>query len=164
MSPNGPAARAHLEPGDVVFAFNSKPVHDAQDLIREVFVHGAGENVALDYVRWGKRARTQVTLESRREPAPPPLPLERAAASQPGPRPDASRRDRRGPGRERVTVVASVGADSPAERAGVKPGDVILEADGKHGPTAAQVAAAAQSGHVLLRVRRQSWVFYAALR
>jgi serine protease Do len=163
VSPNGPAARAHLEPGDVVYAFNSKPVHDAQDLIREVFVHGVGESVALDYVRWGKRGRTQVTLESRREPAPAPLPLERAATSQPGL--GLSLRDVAAAGDGgSITVVASVGAESPADRAGIKAGDVILEADGKHAPTAAQVAAAAQAGHVLLRVRRQSWVFYAALR
>jgi S1-C subfamily serine protease len=61
-------------------------------------------------------------------------------------------------------VVAGVGNDSPADRAGIKTGDVILEVDGKHSPNAAEVSKAAQIGHVLLRVRRQSWVFYAALR
>jgi hypothetical protein len=46
----------------------------------------------------------------------------------------------------------------------MKVGDVVVEVDGVRAPTSAQVQAAAQRGHVLLRVRRQQSTFYAALR
>jgi serine protease Do len=164
VNPNGPAHRARLEPGDVIYSFGGKQVRDAQDIIREVFIHAAGETVAVDFVRKGSRSRVNVTLDSRRDPAPPALPIERRSPPQPGL--GLQLRDVTGAGEAQkpIAVVASVSPDSPADRAGIKGGDVILEADGARQPTAAQVQHAAQDGSLLLRVRRQGSVFYAALQ
>jgi len=167
VSRSGPASRSNLSAGDIITAVAGKPVRDAQDVIREVFLHDVGEVVPLDVVRVGKRYTTRVTLESRNEPVPPLLPVQRAASQQPGL--GLSVRDaadpRLAPGAAgKVARVASVTPDSAAERAGVRPGDIIVEADGKQQPTASDVESAARDGRLLVRVQRPGVTFYAALR
>jgi S1-C subfamily serine protease len=60
--------------------------------------------------------------------------------------------------------VAAIAPDSPADRAGVRAGDVILEADGNRQPSAADVQAAAKDGRLMLRLQRPGATFYAAVR
>ncbi|WP_420894977.1 PDZ domain-containing protein, partial [Sorangium cellulosum] len=97
---------------------------------------------------------------------PPALPVQRAAARHPGL--GLTLRDApapRGPGREGGSIarIVAVASDSPAERAGLRPGDVILEADRNRAPTAAEVEEAARDGELLVRVQRRGAAFYAAL-
>ncbi|WP_437733067.1 trypsin-like peptidase domain-containing protein [Sorangium sp. So ce1335] len=167
VAPDGPAARANLEPGDVITSVAARPVRDAQDVIRELFNHNVGETLALEVVRGGQRYLTRVTLAPRNEPPPPALPVQRAPARHPGL--GLTLRDApapRGPGGERGSVarIVAVANDSPAERAGLRPGDVILEADRNRAPTAAAVEEAARDGELLVRVQRRDATFYAALR
>jgi serine protease Do len=63
-----------------------------------------------------------------------------------------------------LPVVTHVVPGSGADRAGLKQGDVIVEADGIQDPTSAQVQQAASDGSLLLRLRREDNFFYAALR
>jgi Do/DeqQ family serine protease len=167
VSPNGPASKANLQPGDVIAVFAGKPVRDAQDVIREVFLHSVGESIPLEVVRAGRRYQTKVTLESRNEPPPPVLPVQRAVSQQPGlglaVRDTADPRLPPGSG-STVVRVASVAPDSPADRAGVRPGDVILEADGNRQPSAGDVQTAAKDGRLMLRLQRPGATFYAAVR
>jgi Do/DeqQ family serine protease len=165
VTPGGPAAKAHLEPGDVISILGGKQVRDAQDVIREVFVRNVGDAVPLEVVRAGKRYQTKVTLESRNEPPPPPLPMERQT-----PR-DASvglkLRDIADGGRQGGATVAQITAvapDSAADRGGLRTGDVVLEADGAKNPSSAAVQNAVKDGRVLLRVKRGNATFYTALR
>jgi serine protease Do len=163
VSPSGPGGKAKLAPGDVIYAMAGKPVHDAQDVIRGVLAHDVGDTVDVDLVRAGKRVRLRVTLESRNDPAPAALPIERRPAPRPGLGLTArDLGDASGIGGK--AVVAEVAPDSAADRAGIRAGDVIVEADGVSDPTASQVEAAAQDGHMLLRIRRQGAIFYAAVR
>lgn len=163
---DGPASKAHLEPGDIVTKIGSRVVVDAQDILRELFMHDVGEVLALDVVRAGKRYQTKVTLEARREPAPEPLPMERQPKAQSGlglllrdvPR------DAPSSGEASLAQIVSVAQDSPAERAGLQRGDVVLEADGARLPTAEDIKKAAQDGHLLLRVRRDNATFFVAVR
>ena len=62
------------------------------------------------------------------------------------------------------SVIAQVVPGSAGDRAGLRAGDVIIEADGITEPNAAQMAWAQQDGHMLLRVRRRDAAFYAAVR
>jgi serine protease Do len=61
-------------------------------------------------------------------------------------------------------AIVQVAAGSAGDRAGLRNGDVIIEADGVMEPNASQVMQASQDGHMLLRVRRREAAFYAALR
>jgi S1-C subfamily serine protease len=123
--------------------------------------------LAVEVVRGGKRYQTKVTLESRNEPPPPILPVQRALSQQPGlglsVREAADPRLPPGAG-TKIVRVSAVAPDSPAERAGVRPGDIILEADGNAQITAAEVQKASKDGRLLLRIQRPGVTFYAALR
>lgn len=159
---DGPAARAHLEPGDVIAKIGSRNVTDAQDIIRETFLHDVGEVLLLEVVRGGKRYQTKVTLEARREAQPKALDLERPAARSSGL--GLVLREVEDEAKKVFVQIGSVTADSPADRAGLKAGDVVLEADFKHLPNAADIKKAAEDGKLLLRVRRDKTTFYTAVR
>jgi S1-C subfamily serine protease len=161
VAPSGPAGKAQVELGDVVVAIGGKPVRDAQDVIREVFLHNVGDVVPLELSRAGKRLKLYITLESRNDPRPPPLPIEQQPTAAPG---LGLSLHTLAEGQAQGALVKAVAPDSAADRAGIHAGDVLVECDGKRDPTVADVQAAAQDGHVLLRVLRQGTVFYAALR
>jgi Do/DeqQ family serine protease len=165
VAPSGPAAKAHLEAGDVIAAFAGKPMRDAQDVIREVFAHDVGESVVLEVVRAGKRYQTKVALESRRDPRPPALPVQQQPSAQAGL--GLSLRDVQDPDvgqNARIAQIVGVASASAADQSGLRPGDLVLDADAKHAPTAAEVDAAAADGHVLLRIRRGRATFYTSVR
>src|SRR6185369_4459848 len=84
VAPGGPAGQARVEPGDVSAGFNGKPIRDAQDVIREVFLHNVGDVVTLDVSRGSKKVLAKVTLVSRNDPAPSLLPIEKMPAAEPG--------------------------------------------------------------------------------
>jgi S1-C subfamily serine protease len=60
--------------------------------------------------------------------------------------------------------IVSIVPGSQADRAGLRSGDVIMQADGKVLPTGAQVAQAMADNRVLLLVRRGRSSFFAALQ
>jgi S1-C subfamily serine protease len=166
---DGPGARAQLRPADIVAAVDGKKVRDAQDFIRELLAHDVGETVLLEVVRAGRHYGAKVELVARPEATPQPVILPPAPSTSPGlgltirdlapeqatqlgmpPRPFAA--------------VVQVAAGSAGDRAGLRTGDVIIEADGVIEPNASQVMQASQDGHMLLRVRRREAAFYAAVR
>jgi serine protease Do len=159
---DGPAARAHLEPGDVIMKIGTRVVGDAQDIIRETFLHDVGEVVMMEVIRGGKRYQTKVTLEARKEAAPKALEVERPS-SRPAGLGLALRDTDDGNGTKLAQIVA-ITPDSPADRAGLKAGDVILEVDFARLPSSADIRKAAEDGKVLLRVRREKATFYTAVR
>jgi serine protease Do len=161
VAEGGPGARGNLRAGDVVLTVNGRPLHQAQDFIREVLRHDAGATVPLEVWRATRRYATSVTLAARNESPPAPIPAQIEAPRAPGL--GLSLRDGGGPGAGAACLVASVAVGSVADRAGVRPGDLIVEADGAPAPNAAAVQQAAADGHLLLRVRRRDAFHYLAL-
>lgn len=159
---DGPAARAHLEPGDVIAKIGSRNVTDAQDIIRETFLHDVGEVLMLEVIRAGKRYQTKVTLEARREAQPKPIDLERPATSSSGL--GLTLREVQDEAKNVIVYISNITPDSAADRAGLKSGDLVLEADFTRLPTAADIKKAAEDGKLLLRVRRDKTTFYTAVR
>lgn len=169
VAPQGPAHAARMQAGDIIASVGGKPVQDAQDLMRGVLMHPVGEKVPLEVIRGGKRYVTEVVLAERRESAAPALPMQRTAASGPsfgltlrdisyGTAPSS---DQSPP---QVAQVVQVQPGSSADLAGLRVGDVIIQADGKSMPTTADVGNAAKDGSVLMLVRRGQSAFYAALK
>jgi serine protease Do len=63
-----------------------------------------------------------------------------------------------------IAAVAAVVPGSAADRAGLKPGDVLVEVDGVNDPTSVQVQEAARDGQLLARLRRKDAAFYAVVK
>ena len=169
ISDNGPAQKANIRHGDIIAAVAGKKVTDGRELVREVIAHDVGQTVQLEILRDGRRYGTNMTLTARPEAAVPPLPVQQQGVPQSGL--GLSVRDLT---REQATqlglptkplpLVTSIAPGSSADRAGLKPGDVIVEADGIQDPTSTQLADAAKDGQLLVRVRRREASFYAAMK
>jgi serine protease Do len=168
VSDGGPAQRAQIHPGDVLASVGGKPVHDGRELIRELIAHDVGQTVPVEVIRKGQHYGTNVTLAARPEPPVPVLAVQQQAAPQQGlglgvreitPQQAASL----GLPARSLPLVSTVVPGSSTDRAGLRPGDVVIEADGVAYPTPVQLQDAAQDGHLLLRVQRQGKAFYAAL-
>jgi S1-C subfamily serine protease len=169
VAPDGPAFKANLRAGDVIAVVAGHPLHDAHDLIRETIAREVGQSVALEIIRGGQRYGSSVTLTERQE-----RPVEEAPSQQ-------SVSPRQGMGlvvrdlapeqaaqmnlpTKALPVLTQVAPGSAADRAGLRAGDVIVEANGTADPSSSQVAEFAKSGALLLRVKRGDAFFYAALK
>ena len=123
----------------------------------------------LEIVRDGKRYATSVSLTAKQEAAVPPLPVQQQGVPQAGL--GLSVRDLNpqqaaqvGLPAKPLPVVTSIAPGSSADRAGLKVGDVIVEADGVQEPNAGQLSEAAKDGQLLVRVRRRDGTFYAVMK
>jgi serine protease Do len=67
VTPNGPAARAGLRPGDIVLRFNGAEVPDSRALTRMVGDSAVGADVPIEIVRDGERATLRATIELLQE-------------------------------------------------------------------------------------------------
>ena len=170
VAPDGPAFKANLRAGDVIAAVAGHPLHDAHDLIRETIAREVGQAVPLEIIRTGQRYGASVTLTERQE-----RPIEEAPSQQQQTNP------RQGMGlivrdlspdqagqmnlpAKALPVLTQVAPGSAADRAGLRVGDVIVEANGTADANSAQVAEFAKTGSLLLRVKRGDAFFYAALK
>ena len=159
LTPGGPAGKAGMRPGDVITEVNNQKINGAGDVVDYVSSQNIGAKVTLFYVREGKPAQTQVALAE--------LPDEdqRQAA-------EAQGQGKVGLGLQTLTpdVASSLGLDrgtrgavvtdvvkgSPAEAAGLRPGDVVVEVDRRpvvSSEDAVSALRAPQKNGHLLRVR-----------
>lgn len=169
VNENGPAQKANVKPGDIIAGVGGKKVGDGAELTRETLTHEVGQTVQLEIIRDGKKYGTSAVFAARPEAAVPPLPVQQQGVPQSGL--GLSVRDispqqaaQIGLAAKPLPVITSINPGSPADRAGLKPNDVVIEADGITEPTSAQLAEAAKDGQLLLRVRRRDQTFYAAMR
>jgi S1-C subfamily serine protease len=163
VAPAGPAAKVNFQPGDVIVSIAQKPVRDAQDVIREVFAHDAKDVVVIEVLRAGKRYHARVALESRHDPLPRALPVEQQRSTHASL--GLTLRDLQSAAAGKpVAQITSIAPGSAADQAGLRPGDLVLDADTTPTPNAAQVQAEARDGRLLLRIRRQDATFYTSVR
>jgi serine protease Do len=168
VSEGGPAQKAQIHPGDVLASVGGKQVHDGRELIRELIAHDVGQSVQVEVVRKGQHYGTMVQLVARPEPPVPVLAVQQQGVPQQGlglgvreltPQQAAAL----GLPAKSLPLISTVTPGSPTDRAGLRAGDVIVEADGIALPTPQQLQEAATDGQLLLRVQRQGKAFYAAL-
>ncbi|UCC81172.1 MAG: DegQ family serine endoprotease [Candidatus Zixiibacteriota bacterium] len=132
-----PAEKAGLKVGDVITGFNGRKVEDAQQFRFMVADAGPGSDADLEIIRDGKKKDIQVKLGDRAE-------ILGRTGSRPGPSEETegwlglevetpSRRhvERFNIDVDEGAVIVSVEPGSPADDAGLVPGDVILRIAGR---------------------------------
>jgi serine protease Do len=134
--PNGPAAKAGFEQGDIVTAINGQAVDDANDLTRKVASVPAGQTAVLTVARQGKPMEVKVTVGNR--PDSPQLasnapsnPLAPSSANAAGLglsslTPEAKKNFNISDTVVAGAVITKVDPDSDAADKGLQPGDVVL--------------------------------------
>ena len=66
VTPNGPADKAGLKPGDVITKLDDTVIDSGPTLIGEIWTHKPGDKVKITYKRGGKEHTTDVTLGERK--------------------------------------------------------------------------------------------------
>ena len=128
---DGPAAKAGIERGDVVLKFDGKDVHDEHELPVLVADTPINKKVPVELVRNGKHKTLDVTVGELKEAQ-----VQTAKAEEPGTNwgmqvgdvtPEIASQFHLPA--DKGVVVRHVAPDSPAQDAGIQPGDMILEVD-----------------------------------
>jgi serine protease Do len=170
---NSPAARADMRQGDIVTAFNGKPISDPRDLAVAVAAAAKGTTAKLTIWRAGQERAVDVvigqapgvrTAAAQREGSTTPLGMALAPLSSP-------LRDELGLGPSTKGVyVAAVKPGSRADESGVESGDVIMRIGNQAVTTPFQVSTAIRtaegrnSAAIPLLVTRDGTTAYLALQ
>lgn len=127
VSKGSPAERAGLRRGDIILKVDEKETPTVSDLQREIRSHRPGDQVRLEVWRDGKKIILEATLGELKESGAVVPEVQRidlgfeVAEITPELVEQYSLRVSRG------VVITSVRAGGPADEAGLRPGDVILE-------------------------------------
>jgi serine protease Do len=165
---NSPASKAKLERGDVITKFNGKPIEDYDDLPRIVASTPPGSAVEVEIQRDGKVRKLKATLEKMQEEEIQPA-SDEASDMDWGFEVQAINDEiaaRLGlSGKAKGVVVSAVDPDSAAARAGLRPGDVIVEANRVEIGTPMQLkdALASSADSAVLLVQRGDGTLYLAI-
>jgi len=147
VSPNGPAAKAGLQPGDVVQSINGTPIATPRDLAVTISGLKPGEEAKVRVLRDGAAKDMKITVGE--------MPRERMAAAEPTEQPNRARvgvalgalspevrAQLELPEAVKGAVIQRVQPGSPAQNAGLRAGDVILGVGGKAIETPAEAVSA----------------------
>jgi serine protease Do len=160
--PDGPAARAGIQQGDVILSFNGQRIEDSRDLTQRVGATAIGNNSRVEVLRNGQRRTLNMRLAER--------PSEQVLASANQPNATPPQAEQGGAGVEQGSLGLSVrpmtGADrtrfelganegglivtaidpnSDAAQKGIGVGDIILQAGGRPVRTAQELTTAADA-------------------
>jgi len=160
VSPGGAAARAGIEPGDVIVEFNGHPVAKYDDLVKTVIATKPGTQVPVKVMRNKVRQTLTVTVDELDLEAEQNTPQTRNNNGNQAPQEEhgagfgltlqdltpATARRLQVPAGQAGAAVTDVDPDSGSAAAGVRPGDIILSVNRR------AVSNAAEAGRELQKV------------
>ena len=162
---DGPAARAGLRSGDVITAFAGEPLDTMMDLPRIVAGIDSGAKVEIEVWRDGGLETLTATIGTQAQEGA--LATAPAADGGDAPRLGVALAPRGEPGKAGASITGVV-PGSPAARAGLRPGDVIVRAGKKPVNDPGEVAGAVRAAisgdkPLLLLVERNEHRRYVAI-
>jgi serine protease Do len=138
ISPGSPAFRAGLQPGDVITGVNGQTVTNPNDLASDIANVDPGHDTSITYLRGGQSHQLSVAVATM--PANPDADF--AAGSGPGqtapavtqhrlgltlaPLTDDARSQLNVPAGTNGALISQVQPNSPADQAGLQPGDLVV--------------------------------------
>jgi serine protease Do len=171
-----PAAKAGIEAGDVIVGVNGKPVESRGDVTRMIAMIAPGQKADVTVLRNGQKKQFSFTVAQRQD--------EEAIASSGGPQEQPQQPGDKSPKlgvtvadvtpaiarqlglkeQQQGVVVSDVVEGGPAERAGLRPGDIIVDMNRKpvkrSQDLAAEVGKMKDGDVALLRVKRSDQSFF----
>jgi Do/DeqQ family serine protease len=162
--PGGPAEKAGLKAGDVIVAVDGTEIREGHDLLRTVLRQDVGERLTLKVRRGARTQKVKLVTGER--------PTEYGQQSKPKGAEDhdalglsleemtPTLRQRFGYEGEGQVFVRGVQPGSDADRAGLQPGDIILQADQRPVESIEDVQLALKDGKALLYLERESRRFF----
>ncbi len=169
VSSGGPADKAGIQRGDVITTFDGREVKDSTDLPYMVASTPVGKNVPVEVIRKGQKRSFQVKIGELKEEK------EAAVLAEVKPKlgmtveeitPEVAKNYRLS--ETRGLVVVDVESNSPADDAGLREGDIILEVDQKQvadlGGFNRRIESYKPGDTILLLVKRPSATVYLTLK
>jgi serine protease Do len=180
VSPNSPAFRAGLQPGDVITKVNGVTVTNPSDLAADIANVDPGHDTTINYIRNGKNNSLSVAVATM--PANPDADFQQGSAQPASPAPGHAslgltlapltpdaRSQLNLPDGIDGAVIVNVKPNSPADQAGVQAGDLLVGVGQKDvtGPddAASAIESAKKSGApaVALRIIRQGQALFVGI-
>jgi serine protease Do len=147
--PNSPAARAGLEPGDIVFSIDGRPIEGREDFDTALASAGTGRTLSVAFRRDGRERSVRLTTE--RTPDDLGLEILRRELGV------GVRDTRNGP------MVVSVTRNSPADGKGLDRGDLLLAVNNRKVKTVEELAKSVEGGFsrssLVLSVWREPYLY-----
>jgi serine protease Do len=157
VAPDGPAARADVQFGDIIVERDGEPVSSSAELRNAIAATAPGTEIALKVWRDGKTLVKKVRLGT--------LPGSEPAQSGPGAKATPGRwgvhlsdippelRARLEPRSQQGALVTMVQPSSPADDADLRPGDIVIDVGGEPVASAADATRLLRSARSPVRVR-----------
>ncbi|MDO9046703.1 MAG: DegQ family serine endoprotease [Methylobacter sp.] len=118
---NSPAAKAGLEPGDIIVSANGRPIKNSHDIRNIVGLMQIGDKVDLEYFRRGEKMQVTATIGKQELP--------RLAGNQLHNSLQGALLSTTLKGQVEGVLIEKIDTASGAWRAGLRPGDVIVSAN-----------------------------------
>jgi serine protease Do len=136
VTDGGPADKAGIKNGDVITAFDGKPVPDSRALPREVADTAAGKAVNIDIIRGGKKQTLHAVVAKLQDDDIKPKPPQATAKPSPkatrlglslAPLDDVARNKYKLPKDASGVVVTNIDPMGPSADKNFRPGDLIVQ-------------------------------------